>query len=110
MKLLVLFVINGYAQDIRGQQVGRELNSPEPDVDGTRERLGEGGFTGSGGILQQDMPTADKSGQQFPQGRSLPPHHLADVVCNPLNRFCRGGNLFFSHGSPLSEHQVKAFA
>jgi len=63
MKDLVALIKNGNAQNIRGQKIGRELNTFERGIHRAGEGLGQGGFAGAGKIFQQDMPAAGQRGQ-----------------------------------------------
>ena len=61
MKLLVALVEDGHAQNVRGQQIRRELDALEPGVNGTRERLGQGGFARAGKSSSSTCPPLAKA-------------------------------------------------
>ena len=65
MKLLVALVENGNAENVRRQQVGRELDALELRVNGAGERLGQRGLARAGKILQQHVAAAGERGEQL---------------------------------------------
>ena len=57
---LISLVKDRNTQDIRGQEIRRELNTLELGSDGSGEGLGQSGFAGPRIVLQEDMAPAGK--------------------------------------------------
>ena len=96
MKFLILLVENGNSENVRRQQIRRELDALEFRVNGLRQRLGERGFAGAGIIFEQNVSARRKRGQQMPRGARLATHDLGDVVGNFPVSFARGGEIGWS--------------
>ena len=56
MKQLVLLVENGDTENVRRQQIRRELDALEGGVDGTRQRFGQRGFARAGKSSSNTWP------------------------------------------------------
>ncbi len=82
MKLLIALVEDGHAQDVRRQQVGRELNAFEARVNRARERFRQRCLARAGKILEQHMAATGERRQQFARRFRLALHDLGDVVRN----------------------------
>ena len=76
---LLLLVEDRHAEDVGGQQVGRELHAREARADRGRERLRERRLAGAGEILEQHVAAGGEGGEQPPHALVLAAHHLADV-------------------------------
>ena len=55
----------GNADDIRGQQVARELNALVAKPQRARQRMGEGRFSDTRKILDQEMPCTDVAARSY---------------------------------------------
>ncbi len=82
MKLLVALVENGNAQNVRRQQVRRELEPFELRVNGSGQRLGQRRLAGAGKILQQHMAARRERREQMPCGLALSMHDQGNVGGN----------------------------
>ena len=69
MKLLVALVENRHAEDVRRQQIRRELDALELGVNGAGQRLGQRRLARAGKILQQHVPAAGQRGEQLARRR-----------------------------------------
>jgi hypothetical protein len=105
MKLLVALAVNGDADDVGWQQVGRELHALERGGDRFGQRFGQCGFAGAGEILQQHVAAAGQRGQKQAGGGGLPLHDAGDIGGNFGVDFPRGcavdlaGREFLESGS-----------
>ena len=67
------------SQNIRGHQVGRELDTVEVEIEGLGERAHQKRLAESGDAFQEAM-AADEEARQYPMDDLLMPHdHLADL-------------------------------
>jgi len=80
---LVTLVEDRHAQDVRRQEVGRELDALERGADRTRERLGERRLAGAGIVLEQHVAAARERREQPSDRRRLPPHDRLDGAGEP---------------------------
>ena len=97
MKLLVALVENGNAENVRRQQVRRELDALELRVNGFGQRLGQRRLAGAGIILQQHVSARRQRRQQMPRGAGLAAHDFGNVVGNFPVSFPRGGKISRRH-------------
>jgi hypothetical protein len=79
MELLVALAEHGHAEDVRRQQIGRELDAFELRVNRAGQRLGQRGLARAGKIIQQDMAAAGQRGQQLARRPGLAAHDFGDV-------------------------------
>ena len=54
-------VVDARAEDVRGQQVGRELDPPERTVDAGRQGPGQEGLADARHVLDQTWPSASRA-------------------------------------------------
>src|SRR5690242_15560706 len=101
MKLLVALVKNGNTQNVRRQQVRRELQTAETRVNRAGQRLGQRRFARAGIIFQQHMSARRKGCQQVPRRRFLAAHDFGDVGADVAIRFARGFKVDWCHVVPL---------
>jgi hypothetical protein len=81
---LLALVVDRDADDVGGQQVGRELDALELRVHRARQRLGQRRLAGAGEVFEQDVAAGEQGGEQLAQRAVLPAHHLADVAGDAL--------------------------
>src|SRR5262249_42039525 len=79
MELLVALAENRDAENVGGEEVGRELDALEASVDRAGERLGQRGLAGARKILEQDMAATGERGEEFAGRTRLAVHDLADI-------------------------------
>lgn len=80
-------VPDGDPGDVRGQQVGGELDAPHRAVDGPRQRLGQHGLAHAGDVLDQQVPLGEQHGQREPYDLGLALDHVLHRSADTL----RGG-------------------
>ena len=97
MKLLVALVENGNAENIRRQQIGRELQALESRINRTREGLGERGLASAGIIFQQHVSAGSHRGEEMFGGIALPTHDAGDVGGDVLVCLARGVEAGVAH-------------
>ena len=78
--LAVLRIVNQRADDVRGQQVGRELDAMEFGLDGGGERAHGERFGQAGNAFQQHVAVGEQADQQAVHQLFLADDHLADFV------------------------------
>src|SRR5207237_4721430 len=78
-ELLLALVEHRDAENVRGQQIGRELHAREARADRCGERLGERGLAGARRVLDQHVPAAGKGGEEFAHGAVLAVYDALDV-------------------------------
>ena len=79
-EIVRLAVVDADANDIRGQQIGGELDALKADSQRGGEGLGQGRFADTGHIFQQDVAFAKEGNQQLIDALVLADDHLRDVV------------------------------
>ena len=84
LEFLDLLVVDRNAENVRRQQVWRELDAGELGVDRPGQRLGQRGFASAGEILEQHVSAAGHGGKEFPGGLGLPLDHPGNVVLENL--------------------------
>lgn len=87
VELLIALTENRNTQNVRRQQIGRELDAFERRVERKRQSFGQRCFSGAGKILKQHMSAARQRREQFARGFGLALHDLADVLGNPMVNF-----------------------
>jgi hypothetical protein len=87
VELLIALTENRNTQNVRRQQIGRELDALERSVERKRQSFRQRRFSGAGKIFEQNMSAAGEGGQQFARGFRLALHDLADVPGNPMVNF-----------------------
>ncbi len=65
---LGFLVVDGDAEDVGGEHVGRELNAVEFAIDGAGEGAGEDGFTHAGDIFDEDVAASDQTDEELGDG------------------------------------------
>ena len=98
MKLLVALAENGDAEDVRRQQIGRELDALELRVNGFGERLGQRRLARAGKILQQDVAAGGERGEQLPRGTGLAAHDFGNIGRDFFAGVARGVKAGRCHG------------
>ena len=73
-------VVDRHTDDVRRQQIGRELHALEGGADRAGERLGQRGLAGAGVVLEQHVTAAGECGQQ-PADRQLLAAHDHPEIC-----------------------------
>src|SRR5712692_6318384 len=82
-----------YAQDVRRQHVGGELDALELPPDRARQRRGQCGLAHAGHVLDEEVAAGEQAHHGQSHGLGLADHAAADVVLEPPNqrRFSRHG-------------------
>ena len=62
-----LTVEHVHARDVRRQEIGRELDAVEREVERARERLREHGLADTGDVLDEDVPLGEQAQEREPQ-------------------------------------------
>ena len=86
-KLARLGVKDVAADDVAGQEVGRELDAAEPPVHTARQGLGDECFAYARHILQQHVLAGQEGHDAQPQHVALAEHHTGKIgfeVANPI--------------------------
>src|ERR1700684_3682838 len=65
--------------DVGGEEVGRELDAPEAETEGTRQSLGQGRLPHAGMVLDEEVPLGHEAAERKPDGELLPEVGGADV-------------------------------
>jgi len=76
---LVALVVDRDAENVGGQQVGRELDALEGRPDRARERLGECRLARARVVFQQHVAATGEGGQQAADGQRLPLHDGREI-------------------------------
>src|ERR1017187_10833228 len=90
VELLVALAEDRYAEEVRRQQIGPELDALELRVYRTRQGFGQRRLARARKILQQDVAAAGKRGQQLARRGRLTLHNPGDVGRNLLVNRARG--------------------
>ena len=98
VELLVALAENGNAQDVRRQQIRRELEAFELRVNRAGQRLGQRGFARAGKILQQHVSAAGQRREELAGRAGLAAHDFGDVVGDFPVGFARGFKRGWCHG------------
>ncbi len=86
---LITLVEQRHPEDVRGQQVRRELNALEAGVDGARQGLGERRLASAGHVLEQHVAAGGEGRHELAYSLRLATHDLADIL--PDTRIGIGG-------------------
>src|SRR5680860_299635 len=84
LELARCLVVGGDAGDVRGKQVGGELNAPYGAVDRFGEGLGKHRLADAGDIFDQQMPLCEQHDKCHLGSLGLPVDHGIDVVQDPF--------------------------
>jgi hypothetical protein len=98
MELLVALAENGNAEDVRRQQIGRELEALELRVNRAGERLGQRRLARARKIIQQHVAAAGERGEQLSRRAGLAAHDFGDVPGDVPAGFPRGFKMGRCHG------------
>jgi hypothetical protein len=97
VEALVALIEDGDAEDVRGQEVRRELHALEAGADGARQRLGQRGLPGARVVVEQDVAARGEGGEELADGARLPLHHPPDAVGEPSASLLRRERLRVVH-------------
>jgi hypothetical protein len=97
MELLVALAEHRHAEDVRRQQIGRELDALELRVNRAGERLGQRRLARAGKIIQQHVAAAGERGEQLARRAGLAAHDFGDVVGDFPAGFPRGFKRSWCH-------------
>jgi hypothetical protein len=86
LEYLLLLVENRDAEDVRWEQVGRELHACEARADRRCEAFRERGLAGAGIVVDQHVPAGSERREQLAHRVVLAAHYLLDVRCDPLEQ------------------------
>jgi hypothetical protein len=63
LKGVVAAVVDGHPQDVRGQEIRRELDALEGEPQGLGQGQGQGGLAHAGDVLDQEVAFGENAGQ-----------------------------------------------
>ena len=90
----VLRIVNLCADDVGGQEIGRELDAMERGLDCRRQRADTEGFREAGHAFEQDMPIGEQADQQPVHQLFLPDDDAADFGAQSFDPAGRSRHLF----------------
>lgn len=101
LEVPALLVVDGDPGDVRGQQVGRELDTPDRAVDGTCQRLGQHCLADAGDILDEQMSLGEQHCQRKPYDLRLALDHTLHRCADTLR--C-GGQICEARSIVIGRH------
>src|SRR5262249_30902672 len=104
-------VVDGNAQDVRREEVARELDAAERAPQRARQRASQGRLADPGNILDEQVPPRQKRRHRQPDGLRLAANHPGDVVFDAekgADRLLAGGATRDRQGSHFSQYSSAA--
>ena len=81
-----------HAGDVRGHQVGRELDAAELQVERSRQRAGHQGLAQAGYTEQKDVTATEQPDEHVVDDRFLADDHLGDLFADALARLAQASH------------------
>ena len=93
------------ADDVRGHEVGRELNAREVQIEHLGERADKHGFAEAGDPLEQRVPADHEAEKRLRHHLLMADDHLGDLRFDGLVARLKVSDLRFDRGGGESGHQ-----
>ncbi len=90
-------IVEGHSQDIGGEEITGELDSPESQPQASSKGMGQGSLPNTRDVLEKDMPTSEKSCKGEANYLPLSVEDTLDLVNQAFKEFLPGSNCPICH-------------